>query len=63
MRPATPDEYIESGKSFEREGMMFVGDKGKIIGGFRGESPVLYADNKVNIAQVSGDKNPERRPE
>ncbi len=37
--------------------MMFVGDKGKIIAGFRGESPVLYADNKINIAQVSGDKN------
>ena len=25
---------------------MFVGDKGKIIGGFRGEKPVLYAGNK-----------------
>ena len=57
MRPATPDEFIESEKSFEREGMMFVGDKGKIIAGFRGESPVLYTDNKMNIAQVGSDKN------
>lgn len=46
MRPATPDEYIASGKSFEREGMMFIGDKGKIIAGFRGENPELYANNK-----------------
>ena len=25
---------------------MFVGDKGKIIGDFRGEKPVLYSGNK-----------------
>ena len=47
MRPAIPDELGNEGKSFEREGMMFVGEKGKIVAGFRGESPVLYADNKV----------------
>ncbi len=47
MRPVNPDELGDSGKSFEREGMMIVGDKGKIIAGFRGESPVLYIDKKV----------------
>lgn len=47
MRPANPDELSNSGKSLPREGMMFVGDKGKIVAGFRGERPVLYADNKV----------------
>lgn len=47
MRPAIPDELNDAGKSFEREGMMFVGDKGKIVAGFRGESPVLYADDKA----------------
>jgi len=46
MKPATPDEYILSGKAFEREGMMFVGDKGRIFAGFRGENPQLYVDNK-----------------
>jgi hypothetical protein len=45
MKPVTPDEYINTGKSLEREGMMFIGDKGKIIAGFRGEKPVLYSDN------------------
>ncbi|MGC1389735.1 MAG: Gfo/Idh/MocA family oxidoreductase [Bacteroidales bacterium] len=51
MKPATPDEYIAEGKSLEREGMMFVGKKGKIIAGFRGEKPVLYAHNKKNISE------------
>ena len=45
MKPATPDELNASGASLEREGMMFVGDKGKIIGGFRGENPVIYSGN------------------
>jgi hypothetical protein len=46
MKPVTPDELEQAGKPLEREGMMFVGDKGKIIGGFRGEKPVLYVDNR-----------------
>src|ERR1700730_820000 len=37
MKPITPDE-LESG-SLEAEGMMFVGDKGKILSGFRNENP------------------------
>ncbi len=51
MRPANPDEYSASGKSLEKEGMMFVGDKGKIIAGFRGENPVIINDN--NILQLT----------
>jgi hypothetical protein len=47
MRPVNPDEYSASGKSLEREGMMFVGEKGKIIAGFRGENPVLISDNNI----------------
>ena len=46
MRPITPEEYSITGKSLEREGMMFVGDKGKIIAGFRGENPQLFVQNK-----------------
>ena len=51
MKPATPEEYYASGKSLAREGMMFVGDKGKIIAEFRGENPVLYTDNKTVIPE------------
>lgn len=57
MKPTTPDEIYAAGKSLEREGMMFVGEKGKIIGGFRGESPVLYANNTVTPAPKAAAEN------
>jgi Oxidoreductase family, C-terminal alpha/beta domain/Oxidoreductase family, NAD-binding Rossmann fold len=46
MKPAKPEELNSEGASLAPEGLMFVGDKGKIIGDFRGEKPVLYAGNK-----------------
>jgi hypothetical protein len=51
MRPSVPDELSKQNLSFEREGMMFVGDKGKIISGFRGEKPVLYTENKPAVTE------------
>jgi hypothetical protein len=57
MKPSTPDELIASGKGLEREGMMFVGDNGKIIAGFRGENPVLYANNKSVTAARTENQN------
>jgi hypothetical protein len=45
MKPNTPDE-MESG-SLSAEGMMFVGDKGKIVAGFRTENPRLLPDSKM----------------
>ncbi len=47
MRPPVPDELAAEGKTFSREGMMFVGDKGKILAGFRGENPVLIPETKM----------------
>lgn len=44
MKPSTPDELGNA--SLEPEGMMFVGDKGKIIAGFRNENPKLLGVNK-----------------
>jgi hypothetical protein len=46
IRPACPAEMATLGKSLDREGLMFVGEKGKIIGGFMGEDPELFVDNK-----------------
>jgi hypothetical protein len=46
MKPATPDELLAGGESLSAEGLMFVGDKGRIIGQFRGENPVLYIKGK-----------------
>src|SRR6478752_197828 len=45
MRPNTPDEL--EGGFLEPEGMMFVGDTGKIIGGFRNEMPRLLPEAKM----------------
>jgi hypothetical protein len=38
----------------ESEGMMFVGDKGKIIGGFRCEKPVIVPESRM--ISVTGSK-------
>jgi hypothetical protein len=46
MKPPTPEELGEG--SLEREGMMFVGDKGKILGGFRNENPRIIPEEKMN---------------
>jgi len=56
MKPLTPDEVLADGKSLSREGIMFVGDKGKILADFRGESPRLIPESKM--AGLS-DKEPE----
>ncbi|MCX6253928.1 MAG: gfo/Idh/MocA family oxidoreductase [Bacteroidia bacterium] len=53
MKPVTPDELSAEGKSLTGEGMMFVGDKGKIIAQFGGESPVLYPENKPAVVNKS----------
>ena len=37
MRPPTPEELEEDQKELPAEAMMFVGDKGKILAGFRVE--------------------------
>jgi hypothetical protein len=38
MRPQTPDELLVDNQSLEAEGMLFVGEKGKILCDFRGSS-------------------------
>ena len=48
MKPFVPDELRAAGKGLAAEGMMFVGDKGKIVAGFRGEKPVLLPESKMN---------------
>ena len=54
MRPPTPPELEVDDKVFESEGMMFVGDKGKILGGFRCENPVIIPEKKM--LEVTGAK-------
>lgn len=47
MKPATPDEFYAEDKELPAEGMMFVGDKGKILASFHGGSPQLIPENKM----------------
>lgn len=48
MRPAVPAEILEQDKELPAEGMMFVGDKGKILAGFRVEEPQIISGNKMD---------------
>jgi len=45
MKPPTPPEMEADGKDLPSEGMLFVGDKGKILGGFRNETPVILPES------------------
>ena len=47
MKPPTPAEAEEDNKELPAEGMMFVGDKGKILAEFRCENPQIIPDRKA----------------
>ncbi len=47
MKPLTPDELDMDDRELPREGMMFVGESGKILAGFRGERPVLIPEKRM----------------
>ena len=40
-------------KEFAEEGMLFVGDKGKILGGFRSENPQLIPEAKMRAYRTA----------
>ena len=60
MKPRTPDE-LEDG-TLQAEGMMFVGDKGKIVSGFRNESPRLLPESKMK-SYLDGKEAPKNQME
>ena len=47
IKPPTPDEWGADDKELEAEGMMFVGDKGKILARFHGENPQIIPEEKM----------------
>ena len=47
MKPFAPEELERDGKDTPDEGLMLVGTKGKILGGFRGENPVLLPESTM----------------
>ena len=59
MKPFVPDELKEDNRDMPNEGMMFVGDKGKILAGFRGERPEIIPSRLMNAYKGKKDL-PER---
>ncbi|HSK11311.1 MAG TPA: Gfo/Idh/MocA family oxidoreductase [Vicinamibacterales bacterium] len=49
IRPPVPEEMMAENKELAPEGMLFVGDKGKIIGGFRAENPQLIPEERMRV--------------
>jgi hypothetical protein len=64
MRPPTPEELEADNKELPTEGMMFVGDKGKILAGFRGEDPRIIPEKKMReYLAVERPLGSERQPQ
>lgn len=47
IKPRTPDELYEAGEDLDSEGMLFVGDRGKILCDFRGTKPRLLPERRM----------------
>lgn len=60
MRPQTPDELEADNQELPAEGMMFVGDKGKILAGFRVNNPRLIPEKRMS--EYQGPKPPPPAP-
>ncbi len=56
MKPPLPEELAATDKELPREGMMFVGDSGKIVAGFRCESPHIIPEKKM--IEITGAAEP-----
>ena len=65
IKPPVPEELMAEDKELAEEGMLFVGDKGKILGGFRSESPRLIPEAKMRAYRAEHElpePPPARRP-
>jgi hypothetical protein len=47
MKPPTPEEWEDDNRQLAAEGMMFVGDKGKILAGFLCQDPRIIPERKA----------------
>ncbi len=59
IKPAVPEELMAVNKDLAEEGMMFIGDKGKILGGFHMENPQLLPEAKMRAYRTA---NPSADP-
>jgi Oxidoreductase family, C-terminal alpha/beta domain/Oxidoreductase family, NAD-binding Rossmann fold len=62
IKPPVPEELMAEDRELAEEGMLFVGDAGKILGGFRSESPQLIPEGKMRAYRAEHDlPEPPRR--
>lgn len=54
MRPCIPEELAKENKELPQEGMMFVGDKGKILAGFNVQNPQIISGEKMEAPAAAG---------
>jgi predicted dehydrogenase len=47
IKPPVPEELVADNKELAEEGMLFVGDNGKILGGFHSDDPQLLPESKM----------------
>src|SRR5260370_27226936 len=53
IKPPVPEELMAENTELPEEGMMFVGDKGKILGGFHGENPQLIPEARMRAYRTA----------
>jgi hypothetical protein len=53
MRPQTPEEMYADNEDLQAEGMLFIGDKGKILCDFRGNAPRLLPKSRHDAFEGS----------
>ena len=53
IKPPVPEELMAENKELAEEGMLFVGDKGKMLGGFRSENPQLIPESKMKAYRTA----------
>ena len=51
LRPAKPAELEHDGEPMPEEGLLFVGDRGKILAGFQGQAPRLLPKSSMDAFQ------------
>ncbi len=54
MKPRLPEIVASRDVVLEREGILFVGDHGAIMAGFRGQKPRLFTKNKMEPLDTTG---------
>src|SRR5262249_56815877 len=53
IRPPVPEELLAENKELPEEGMMFVGDSGTILAGFRGEGAQLIPEARMRAFRAA----------